>query len=216
MKDQVCNWRIALATVCALLPLASCGGPKPLSPKMSMFVTSAGLRDGGNLGGLAGADIHCQRLAVAAGSTRTWHAYLSAPASGSALSVNARERIGSGPWFNQQGDEIAASLDALHSDRAGINYRTSLTEQGRRVPMNIHDMLTGSNAKGLLATNATDTTCRGWTSNEAGRVMLGHSDGGGGQPNSLSWNAAHISHGCSAKALDSTGGSGLFYCFAID
>ena len=196
--------------------LASCGGPKTLSPKMSMFVTSVGLGDGGSLGSLAGADAHCQRLAVAAGSTRTWHAYLSAPASGSAPTVNARDRIGSGPWFNQQGDEIAASLDALHSDRAGISYRTALTEQGRRVPMNIHDMLTGSNAKGLLATNATDTTCRGWTSNDAGRAMLGHSDGGGGQPNSLSWNAAHISNGCSAKALDSTGGSGLFYCFAID
>ena len=91
-----------------------------------------------------------------------------------------------------------------------------LTEQGGRVPVNIHDMLTGSNAKGLLATGSADTTCRGWTSSNAGRAMLGHSDGGGGQPDSLAWNAAHISDGCSPKALDSTGGAGLFYCFAVD
>src|SRR6266851_3489760 len=107
MRDRVCNWRFVLAAVGAVLPLASCGGPKPLSPKMSMFVTSVGLSDGGNLGGLAGADAHCQRLAVAAGSMRTWRAYLNAPASASAPIVNARERIGIGPWFNQQGDEIA-------------------------------------------------------------------------------------------------------------
>ena len=110
MSDHVWHWRFVLAAICALLALTSCGGPQPLSPKMSMFVTSVGSGDGGNLGGLAGADAHCQRLAVAAGSTRTWHAYLSAPASGNTPVVNARERIGSGPWFNQQGGEIAASL----------------------------------------------------------------------------------------------------------
>jgi hypothetical protein len=207
---------LRLAAVAALLPFAGCGAPGPLSPKMSMFVTSVGLGAGGNLGGVAGADAHCQRLAAAAGSSRTWRAYLSTPASGSTPAINAKERIGSGPWFNQQGTEIAASPETLHSASANINSSTALTEAGRRVPSNIHDMLTGSTGQGLLATNAADTTCRGWTSNDAGRAMLGHSDGKGGQPNSLSWNAAHISNGCSAKALESTGGSGLFYCFAID
>lgn len=201
----------------SLLALTACGNePGPLSPKMSMFITSVGSGDGGNLGGLPGADAHCQRLAAAVGSTRRWRAYLSAPATSSAPAVDARDRIGSGPWFNQQGTEIAASLGVLHSDRAGISNRTALTEQGRRVPVNIHDMLTGSNAQGVLATTAADTTCRGWTSNSAGRAMLGHSDGRGGQPHSLSWNAAHISDGCSPRALDATGGAGLFYCFAID
>jgi hypothetical protein len=199
--------------VVALIFLAGCGTgePKPLSPNMSMFVTSTGL-DGGNLGGLAGADAHCQRLAAAVGSTRTWRAYLSAPATGGTPAVNARDRIGSGPWFNQQGTEIAASLEALHSGRAGIGYRTALTEQGAHVPANIHDMLTGSNAQGRVAAGAADTTCRGWTSHDAGRAMLGHSDGGGG----MAWNAAHISNGCSPRALDATGGAGRFYCFAID
>jgi hypothetical protein len=216
MTDRFKARHILSASVTALQLLAGCGGPAPLSPRMSMFVTSIGLGNGGNLGGLAGADAHCQRLATAVGSTRAWHAYLSAPASGSTPAINARERIGAGPWFNQQGTEIARSLDALHSNRAGIIYRTALTERGQHVPANIHDMLTGSNAQGVLATNTADTTCRGWTSNNAGRAMLGHSDGRGGQPSSLSWNAAHISDGCSPKALDSTGGAGLFYCFAID
>ena len=208
---------LMLVVIAAELTLAGCSsGPAPLSPRMSMFVTSVGLGDGGNLHGVAGADAHCQRLAAAAGSTRSWRAYLSVPASGSAPAINARERIGSGPWFNQRGTEIASSLESLHSESAGITYRTALTEQGRPVPANIHDMLTGSNAQGVLATSASDTTCHGWTSDAGGRAMLGHSDGRGGQPHSLSWNAAHISDGCSPKALDATGGAGLFYCFAID
>ena len=141
----------AVTLVITLQFLAGCGGgPQPTSLRMSMFVTSVGVGDGGNLGGLAGADAHCQRLAAAAGSTRTWRAYLSAPAEGVAAAVNARDRIGRGPWFNQQGVEIATSLDALHSDRAAINYRTALTEQGRQVPRNVHDMLTGSNSRGKL------------------------------------------------------------------
>jgi len=208
--------RLMVILAAAQLPLAGCGSPKPPSPNMSMFVTSVGLGDGGNLGGVAGADGHCQRLAEAAGSSRTWRAYLSAPASGGVPAVHARERIGPGPWFNQQGTEIAASLDVLHSEQAGITQRTALTEQGRRVSTNIHDMLTGSTAQGVLGNGAADTTCRGWTSHDTGRAMLGHSDGGGGQPNSLAWNAAHMSNGCSPGALDATGGSGLFYCFAID
>ena len=183
---------------------------------MSFFVTSAGPGDGGNLGGVHGADAHCQKLAAAVGSTHTWRAYLSAPATATASVVNARERIGRGPWFNRDGVEIAPSLDVLHSARSGITFGTALTELGAHVPANIHDMLTGSDASGMLSSKPGDTTCRGWTSDAAGQAMLGHSDGRGGQPNSLSWNAAHISNGCSPKALDETGGAGLFYCFAID
>ncbi len=169
MINRISRRHLVWAFGAALLALAGCGGgPGPLSPKMSMFVTSVGSGDGGNLGGLAGADAHCQRLAVAVGSTRTWHAYLSVPATANTPAINARDRIRSGPWFNQQGTEIAASLDVLHSARAAISYPTALTEKGRRVPANIHDMLTGSNAQGLLATHTSDTTCRGWTSNGAG------------------------------------------------
>src|SRR5215470_2484865 len=117
-----------LVAASTLLLVVGCGGPQPTSPRMSMFVTSVGIGDGGNLGGLGGADAHCQRLAAAVGSTRTWHAYLSAPAEGLAPAVNARDRIGVGPWFNQQGREVAASVDVLHSDRAGISYAAALTE----------------------------------------------------------------------------------------
>jgi hypothetical protein len=205
-----------LSAASTLLLVVGCGGPQPTSPRLSMFVTSIGIGDGGNLGGLAGADAHCQRLAVAVGSTRAWHAYLSAPADGLAPAVNARDRIGAGPWFNQQGREVAASVDVLHSDRAGISYATALTEQGRPVPRNVHDMLTGSNSHGMLSAAASDTTCRGWRSNDSGRATLGHSDGGGAPAGTLAWNAAHISNGCSPKALDATGGAGLFYCFAVD
>ncbi len=182
---------------------------------MTFFVTSTGLGDGANLGGLAGADSHCQRLAEAAGSTgRTWVAYLSAEG------VNARDRIGTGPWQNVMGDVIATDVAALHSDANGITKQTALTEtgavvNGRGDTPNQHDILTGSNADGTLAMGQ---TCGDWTLNGEGSAMLGHSDRLG--PETLatgtSWNAAHPSRGCGQEALVSTGGAGLLYCFATD
>ena len=180
---------------------------------MTFFVTSVGLGDGANLGGLAGADAQCQNLADAAGSTgRTWVAYLSADG------VNAKDRIGAGPWQNFKGDVIATDVANLHSDANNITKQTALTEtgavvNGRGDDPNQHDMLTGTNADGTLAAGQ---TCGDWTLNGEGTAMLGHSDRMG--PDTLatatSWNAAHGSRGCSQDNLVSTGGAGLFYCFA--
>lgn len=182
---------------------------------MSFFVTSTGVGDGANLGGLAGADGHCMQLAEAAGATgRTWAAYLSAEG------VDARDRIGTGPWQNINGAVIATDVAALHGDANGITKETALTEtgavvNGRGDTPNQHDILTGSNADGTLAAGQT----RGdWTLNGEGSAMLGHSDRLG--PETLatgtSWNAAHASRGCGQEALVSTGGAGLLYCFATN
>jgi hypothetical protein len=180
---------------------------------MTFFVTSVGLGDGANLGGLAGADAQCQNLADAAGSTgRTWVAYLSADG------VNAKDRIGAGPWQNFKGDVIATDVANLHSDANNITKETALSEtgaitKGRGDDPNQHDMLTGSNADGTLATGQ---TCGDWTLNGEGTAMLGHSDrmGPASLATATSWNAAHGSRGCSQDNLVSTGGNGLFYCFA--
>jgi hypothetical protein len=181
--------------------------------KMSFFVTSAGSGDGANLGGLEGADAICQKLAEAAGSSgQTWRAYLSAEG------VNAKDRIGDGPWFNAKGVEIAKDVASLHSDANAISKDTALTEKGEIVKgrgdePNQHDVLTGSNADGTLAAGQ---TCSDWTSNGEGAAMVGHHDRKG--PDTLatatSWNAAHPSRGCSQANLVATGGAGLFYCFA--
>ncbi len=182
---------------------------------MSFFVTSAGSGDGANLGGLAGADAHCATLAEAAGSTgKDWKAYLSAEG------VNARDRIGAGPWVNAAGATVATDLDNLHSDSNNITKETALTETGAAVngrgdEPNQHDILTGTNVDGTLAAGQ---TCGDWTSNGEGAAMLGHHDRMG--PESLatatSWNAAHPSRGCSQDALIGTGGNGYFYCFAAN
>ena len=179
---------------------------------MSFFVSSTGSGNGGNLGGLAGADKHCQTLAAKAGAgNRTWRAYLST----SMPDANARERIGSGPWYNAKGTQIAANVDDLHSDKANINNDTALDEQGRQINSegapNRHDILTGSTPDG----KATTTTCQNWTSNAGDQTaMLGHHDrltfGKPGSP----WNSAHPSKGCSQDNLVATGGAGLIYCFA--
>jgi len=197
-----------------LVALLSVGcGRAGAPPSMSFFVTSAGMRDGGNLGGLEGADRHCQQLAAAAGAGgREWHAYLSAPAANGRPAVNARDRIGSGPWFNAKGVRIASSVRDLHSDHAAVGADTSLNERGQPVSDNVHDMLTGSTADGVVA-EAPDGTCRGWTSNSEGRPVVGHHDRGRLEP-WVAWNSAHRSPSCSAKGLESTGGAGLFYCFA--
>ena len=182
---------------------------------MSFFITSVGLGNGADLGGLAGADAQCQSLAEAAGSTgKTWRAYLSAEG------VNARDRIGAGPWVNFNGVTIASDVASLHSDANPINKETGLTETGAAVPgrgetPNQHDILTGTKADGTLAVGQ---TCADWTSSGEGAAMVGHFDRAG--PDSLatatSWNAAHPSRGCSQQALIGTGGNGYFYCFAAN
>lgn len=204
-------------------------------PPMRFFVTSRGLGDGANLGGLAGADRHCQMLAQAAGAgTRTWRAYLSQTAMGSPAGtgctpqctppIHARDRIGEGPWHNARGQLIAASVADLHGDiqrdRNSIRKPFALDERGNQVngagdSPNIHDILTGSDSHGhALLGRPEVTTCNNWTSNGAGEAMVGHHDRQGG-PNA-SWNAVHMTNGCSQQSLATTGGAGLFYCFAID
>ena len=190
-------------------------------PPLGFFITSAGSGDGANLGGLAGADAICQKLGAAAGAgTRTWRAYLSATAVGAQAAVNAKDRIGSGPWFNAVGVKVADNAADLHSDNNKLGKENSLTEKGATVngrgdTPNTHDMLTGSNLDGTLATAAGDTTCGNWTSNKTdGSALLGHFDKQGGGTNPTSWNSAHPSRGCSQENLVATGGAGLFYCFA--
>ena len=205
-------------------------GQQPAAPPqpMSFFVTSAGKGDGANLGGLAGADAHCQALAAAAGAgSRTWHAYLSAGASGGQAAVNARDRIGQGTWYNARGGRIAQNVGDLHGDtleqaRLGNNLSrtTALTEKGEAVPgagstPNEHDILTGSQTDGRAYTDGADHTCSNWTSNAAtGTAQLGHFDRTGG--GNTSWNSAHASRGCSQPNLVSTGGAGRLYCFAVN
>jgi hypothetical protein len=193
------------------LALVACNRHKP--EQMTFFVTSVPAGAGGAIGGLAGADAHCQRLADGAGSQgHTWRAYLSAPSSDTTAAVHARDRIGRGPWANVRGVQIAATLEDLHGPNNQIGFQTAITEKGERGRFP-HDMLTGSNADGTLA--AGDATCRGWKST-VGFAVLGHSDRQGGRGDANSWNSAHLSEGCTAEDFRATGGNGLFYCFAID
>ncbi len=186
-------------------------------PKMSFFITGVGLGDGGNLGGLAGADKHCTALAAKVGaSKKAWRAYLSADPG-----TNARDRIGTGPWYNFKGELIARNVTELHSDPSSPNKDVSLTEtglvvNGRGDMPNKHDMLTGSDMDGSVAKGTTNLTCANWTSNGAGSAQVGHHDRRGTGPNTTSWNSAHASRACSQADLVATGGSGLFYCFATD
>jgi hypothetical protein len=190
------------------------------APQVGFFITSAGPGKGADLGGLAGADAHCQKLAAAVGAGgRTWRAYLSTTASGSQPAVNARDRIGSGPWTNAKGVTVATSVADLHSDNNQLSKENSLTEKGETVngrgdTPNRHDILTGSNLDGTASKETTDTTCTNWTSSGEGSALVGHHDRVGGGPNPTSWNSAHPSKGCSQENLRGTGGDGLFYCFA--
>jgi hypothetical protein len=197
---------------------------QPQQP-MGFFITSVGLGDGANLGGLAGADRHCQNLAVAAGAGgRMWRAYLSAAAGQGQAPVNARDRIGAGPWYNARGALIARDVTDLHGDihrdRNSINKEYALNEKGEQVKgrgdtPNQHDILTGSDSHGrVLLGSAAITTCNNWTSNATGNAMVGHHDRAGG--GNSSWNAAHSSRGCSQADLVASGGAGLFYCFAAN
>lgn len=213
--------RLAAALTLALAAAGSSLTEAQQAP-MSFFITSKGPGNGANLGGLAGADKHCQALAEAAGSGgRTWHAYLSAAAAAGQPAVNARDRIGKGPWRNAKGVVVADSVAALHSDKNALSKENSLTEtgavvNGRGDTPNRHDILTGTNLDGSLATGETNLTCNNWTSNGEGSAMVGHHDRQGGGANPTSWNAAHPSRGCSQANLQGTGGDGLFYCFAVN
>lgn len=215
-----------IATACALL--TACATPAPTGP-MSFFITSVGSGNGADLGGLAGADAHCQKLATAAGAGgKTWRAYLStpgrfAPGSGPAVpSVNARDRIGNGPWFNAKGELIARDLSHLHNGNF-IGKTTALDERGNTIKgrgdqPNEHDILTGSRADGTAFAPQTDTTCKAWTSSGEGSAVVGHHDRTGPLPENwaTSWNFSHQSAGCSPEALVRTGGAGRFYCLAVN
>jgi hypothetical protein len=219
------------------------GGGGAAATQMGFFVTSVGKGDGGNLGGLAGADAHCAALAKASGApgaaTRTWRAYLSTTAADGQPAVNARDRIGPGPWYNAKGTLIANNVADLHGDierdRNQITKANALTEKGEVVngvgdTPNTHDMLTGSDSHGRAVAGSVDTTCSNWTSHAAAPAdaptganapnnsgpgaNLGHSDRTGG--GNTSWNFAHRSRGCSQENLVATGGAGLFYCFAAN
>jgi hypothetical protein len=191
---------------------------------MSFFVTSAGTGKGADLGGLEGADAHCATLAKAAGATKTnWKAYLSTTAPQGEAGVNARDRIGAGPWQNAKGAVIAKDVNELHSDAANLTKETALTEKGEVVmgrgdATNMHDILTGSDPMGMYSTAGGDTTCKGWTSSAEGSAIVGHHDRIGLKDtrHMKAWNSSHGSAGCSQEALVKTGGAGLFYCFAAE
>jgi hypothetical protein len=188
-----------------------------LAAALTFFVTSVGPGFGGNLGGLSGADAHCRRLAATVGEGHhTWRAYLSTPGTAERPAVDARDRIGRGPWVNAAGVEVASSVADLHRDDNRLDKTTALTEKGTTIAPGRHDILTGSNPDGTLAIGAADTTCRGWTSYTGGAAMLGHVNRSGGGQRPTSWNAAHLSRGCSQAALKASMGDGLFYCFAAD
>lgn len=202
----------------AILALQS-GALQAQAPNtMTFFITSAGSGDGANLGGLQGADAHCQKLAAAAGAgNRTWRAYLSGTENGKP--VNARDRIGAGPWVNAKGVTVATSVADLHSDANKLGKENSLTEKGAVVngrgdTPNMHDILTGSQMDGTAFTDGQDHTCNNWMSNATGSAQVGHHDKQGGGANPNSWNSAHGSKGCSQANLVATGGAGMFYCFA--
>ncbi|MDH3764094.1 MAG: hypothetical protein OEU50_24195 [Gammaproteobacteria bacterium] len=209
-------------TATALAGLMAASLVQAQDDRMSFFLTSAGPGDGANLGGLAGADAHCENLAATAGAgDKTWRAYLSATAAGGRAAVNARDRIGDGPWFNFAGVEVADDVDDLHSEGNLLGKEGSLSEQGEPIngrgdDPNMHDILTGSDSEGRVIAGSDDSTCSNWTSNGDGSAMVGHHDKQGGGDNPNSWNSAHASRGCSQANLQGTGGNGLFYCFAID
>ena len=189
---------------------------------MTFFVTSVGPGKGADLGGLEGADQYCQQLAQRHGAGgKTWRAYLSTQAADGKPAVNARDRVGNGPWQNFKGEILAQTVDDLHSDNNKLGMNTSLTERGQIIPgvgfaPNRHDVLTGSRADGTAFPPGDDLTCGNWTSSSAGRAQVGHHDRMGQGDNASSWNSAHPTRGCSHADLQTTGGDGRFYCFGID
>lgn len=215
--------KIILLTLCAATAFAQNAQKQARAP-MTFFITSTGVGNGANLGGLAGADAHCQKLAAAVGAgDKTWRAYLSTSASDGKPAVNARDRIGKGPWHNAKGTMVARDLEHLHGDtlelaRLGnlLTKNNAINEKGELVngvgdKPNMHDILTGTQPDGRAYTDGADHTCKNWTSGSDGTVQLGHHDRNGG---GISWNSTHPSRGCSQENLVGTGGAGLFYCFA--
>lgn len=196
----------------------------PQFPDMTFFITSYGVPGGANYGGLAGADERCQSLAAKAGAgSKTWRAYLSTQEADGKPAINARDRIGKGPWVNAKGVQIAANIDDLHSDKNMISEETGLAENGRMIPgrlyaVNRHDILTGSTADGRAHPPGKDMTCGNWTKSGEGSAFVGHHDRAGLRDDapSKSWNASHPSRGCSTENLRGSGGGGMVYCFAAN
>ena len=215
--------QLSILAAMALVSLSAVANAQQIqqAPDTTFFVTSEGPGKGGDLGGLAGADAHCQTLAgrIGAGG-KTWHAYLSSTALAPGGPVNARDRIGKGPWQNSKGVVIAKDVDDLHSANNNLNQQTALTERGTMVAgvgmqPNWHDVITGSQADGRAFPANLNLTCNNWSSGTFGSTMVGHIDRTPKTPPNLeSWNAAHMSRSCSQPDLIATGGNGLFYCFA--
>jgi hypothetical protein len=216
MKNMI---RFSLAVVVVLLSLSWIASSQEQQTNMTFFVTSVGSGKGADLGGLAGADKQCQLLAQAVGAgNRTWHAYLSNSAAEGQPAVNARDRIGRGPWQNAKGVVIAKDVDDLHG-KNNINKETALSGiNARGDKPNMHDIVTGSQPDGRAFSGNEDLTCRNWTSSTEGAAMVGHHDRQGlrDDESSRSWNSSHPSRGCSQDALRGSGGNGLFYCFAVN
>jgi len=215
--------QVGMGAALALLILGAAGAAHAQSSSMTFFVTSVGSGKGADFGGLAGADRHCQSLAAAAGAgSKTWHAYLSTQASGSTPAVNAKDRIGKGPWQNAKGVVVAKDVAELHGTN-NLNKETALTEKGEVVPdsstpPNKHDILTGTQPDGTAFPAGEDKTCGNWTKSGDGSAIVGHHNRAGldTSPPAMSWNSSHPTRGCSDDALKSTGGAGLLYCFAIN
>jgi len=215
--------RVGTGAMLALLAVGAVAVAHAQSPNMSFFVTSVGTGKGADFGGLEGADKYCQTLAATAGAgSKAWRAYLSTQASGSAPAVNAKDRIGKGPWQNAKGVVVAKDVGELHGNN-NLTKQTALTEKGdvvngRGDTPNKHDILTGSQPDGTAFAAGEDKTCGNWTKSGEGSAIVGHSDRTGldTSPPALSWNSSHPTKGCSDPALVSTGGAGLLYCFAAN
>ncbi len=225
-EEKMSQRRVKFAMLGVVLVVASIQAiaQQQETEPIGFFITSVGPDNGAALGGLAGADAHCQKLAEAVGAgNRTWRAYLSAQASGGQPAVNARDRIGNGPWANAKGLIIGANVDDLHYNNGAINYEHALNEKGERVNSgasgdspNMHDILTGTQLDGTAFPPGEDRTCGNWTKSGEGSAMVGHHDRFRRTTPGSPWNMAHPSRGCSQEDLVATGGNGLYYCFAAE
>lgn len=215
-KKLVSLGLLSVVSACAA-PMRSASSPTG----MSFFITSVGSGNGADLGGLAGADAHCQELAAAVDAgDRSWRAYLSTSGADGKAPVHAWDRIGTGPWYNARNVLAARNVADLHAETNNLSKQVSLNEKGEVVngrgdTPNRHDILTGSNPDGTAIVGEKNLTCNDWTSSAAGSAQMGHFDREGGGDRPTSWNSAHASNGCSQQNLRSTGGDGLFYCFAV-